>query len=49
MFVEDRDKHSGSFLMEIYLSRPRHAVSEALSKELDSSLFQVMITNRVKH
>ena len=38
--VEDRNKHSGSSLMERYLSCPKHAVSEALSKEPDSSLFR---------
>jgi len=36
--VEGPDEHSGSFLMERYLSGPTHVVSEALSKELGSSL-----------
>jgi len=34
--IEEQDKHSGSLLMERYLSAPMSAVSEALSKELDS-------------
>jgi hypothetical protein len=37
--VEGPDEHSRSFLMERCLSGLKHVVSEALSKELGSSLF----------
>lgn len=46
--TEDQNTHSWSFSLKIR-SKSTYMVSEALSKELDSSLFNDDYQNRVKH